>query len=350
VSRRGEVLCDAAVGEAAPGRALSPQSLLLWMSAVKPVMGVAICQLQERGLLAIEDPVAVHVPEFAAGGKERVRVQDVLTHTGCFPQANPQWGDGPWEQIIAQICAAPLEPGWVPGRDASYHVASGWYALAEIVRRLDGRPYSEYVREQVFLPLGMENCWIGMPEAAHASYGERVSPMYSPAESGSGLEPIGFWPFAGGARGCSICRPGGSGWGPLRELGLLYEALLGGGALTSSGSVRKEPARVLEPGSVAALTSRITRGLLDKSFAEVLDRGLGVVLDSRHHERGGNWFGNRVSQDTFGHGGFGCSVGFADPEHGLVVALGYNGMLEHPVHEVRMRACTDAIYEELGLG
>ena len=36
--------------------------------------------------------------------------------------------------------------------------------LAEVVRRVDGRPFEQYVREEIFLPLGMDDCWVGMPD------------------------------------------------------------------------------------------------------------------------------------------------------------------------------------------
>jgi CubicO group peptidase (beta-lactamase class C family) len=84
VSRRGTILSDTAVGEARAGVPLRPDSLTLWMSSVKPVMGVAIAQLWERGLLALDDPVCKHVPEFGTKGKEAITLRHVLTHTGGF--------------------------------------------------------------------------------------------------------------------------------------------------------------------------------------------------------------------------------------------------------------------------
>ncbi len=129
--------------------------LMLWMSSVKPVTAIAIAQMWERGLLSIDDPVARHIPEFAVNGKAAITIRHVLTHTGGFPKAALQWSDAPWDNVVAEICAGPIEAGWIPGQTAGYHVACGWYILGELVRRLDGRPYSRYVRESIFEPLGM---------------------------------------------------------------------------------------------------------------------------------------------------------------------------------------------------
>jgi CubicO group peptidase (beta-lactamase class C family) len=337
VSERGRVVVDVGVGEARAGQLLAADTLMLWMSSVKPISAVAILQLVERGLAELDDPVCRHIPEFAAGGKQDVTLKHVLTHTGGFRNADPRWSDKAWDEIVAGICAAELDPGAEPGRTSAYHVSAGWYILGEVVRRCDGRPIGTYARESVLAPIGSRDVWLGMPAAAHAAYGARIAPMH---DSGSTPPaPFEFGPFSGSAAGCSICRPGGSAWGPIRELGWLYEALLLGG--------HRNGGAILQPESVALMTRRHTRGLRDAGFGVVLERGLGLVIDSKHVEGGGNWFGHRCSRDTFGHGGFGSSVGFADPEHQRVVALVYNGMLEHGAHEERMRETVDAIYKDL---
>ena len=60
-------------------------------------------------------------------------------------------------------------------------------------------------------------------------------------------------------------------------------------------------------------------------------------------------YGRHASRRTFGHSGFQSSTGFADPEHGLVVAAVVNGNPGEPAHTERFRDLTEAIYEDLGL-
>lgn len=334
----GAARVDLALGEARRGVALTPDSLMLWMSSVKPVTAAAVLQLRERGLLQLDDRVCRYIPEFAAGGKALVTIRHVLTHTGGFPHVGLQWSAAPWDEIIAEICAAPLEADWVPGERCAYHVASGWYVLAEVIRRLDGREYRQYVRQAIFEPLGMLDSWIGMSGDQHRRYGDRIAPMHATEIAPM---PHPYWPWSGSQEACAICRPGGSAWGPARELGRFYEALLAGGAWRDR--------RILQPESVAMMTARHTTGMLDETFKVRLDRGLGVVLDSKRYGPGSDWFGAHCSEQTFGHGGFRCSVGFADPAHGLAAAVIFNGMPSDAAHEARVRDTLDALYADLQL-
>jgi CubicO group peptidase (beta-lactamase class C family) len=116
--------------------------------------------------------------------------------------------------------------------------------------------------------------------------------------------------------------------------------LLGGGAL--------DGARLLRPDTVECLTARSLVGATDRVFGAVLDRGLGFVLDSKRYGPESAWYGTRGSGRAFGHGGYLCSVAFADPGHGLAVALAWNGLAPPEKHARRTRETLDALYEDLG--
>ena len=336
-SRHGES-AQLALGLARPDAVLRDDTLMLWFSSVKPLIGVAIGQLVERGLVGFDDPVARHLPEFGANGKERITLRHLLTHTSCIPNAHRTWSRESWDEILAKICAAGLEPGWVVGRDCAYHVASARNVLGEIVRRRDGRPFARYVREAIFAPLGVDDFWVGMSAAEFATNGARVAHPYD--ASGGKLEPIAFWAWNGSAEALALCRPGGSGWGTARALGRFYEMLLARGTA-------RDGARVLEPDTVACLTACALAGVDDRSFATKLDRGLGFVLDSKAWGPASAWYGTRGSGRAFGHSGYFSSVAFGDPERGLAVALAWNGVIEPERHDVRLREALDALYEDL---
>jgi len=339
VSCNGQTIADLALGEARSGVPMRRDHLMLWMSATKPVTAVAIGQMRDKGRLAFDDRVAKYIPEFAIKGKEPITIRHVLTHTGGFPRAVGPWSYDPWDKIIAQICAAPLEPGWIPGRDCGYHVASGWYVLGEIVRRLDGRPYHRYVREAIFEPLGMNDSWLGMPAEQYDDFSDRTVPMHF-ADGNTLPIPHLYKHFRDAREALANCRPGGNGRGPIRELGRFYEALLEGGRDIISGE------------TIDTLTARHTVGLKDRIFNIPLDRGLGFVIDSKQYGPGAAWYGSRCSARAFGHAGYVSSLGFADPEYGLAVALAFNGMLEAASarHDARIKAAVDAVYEDLNLG
>jgi CubicO group peptidase (beta-lactamase class C family) len=120
----------------------------------------------------------------------------------------------------------------------------------------------------------------------------------------------------------------------MRELGRFFEALLLGGQL---GGVR-----ILSPQTVSAMTTRHRVGMFDETFRVALDWGLGFIIDSMV-------YGRHCSVRTYGHGGARSSAGFADPEHGVVVAVVTNGMPDDRRHYQRFSAISSAIYEDLGI-
>lgn len=337
-SINGRVAIDSAWGLARAGVAMNPRTLMLWFSSTKPIAAVAIGQLWERGKLDLDDPVALHIPEFAAGGKDRVTIRHILTHTAGFRAAAMGWSAQPWDELIADVCAARLEPGWTPGKKAGYHLWGSWLILGELVRRLDGRPFEVYAREEIFLPLGMEDSWVGMPPDRYRAYADRIGLMHNT----SGAVPTADFP-GDTETGCALCRPGGNGRGPIRELGFFYEAIVGKGARLGR--------RILQPQTVEGLIACHRRGMFDHTFKHVMDWGLGFIVDNNLHgaESVPYPFGRHASPRTVGHGGYQSSVGLADPEHGLAAALVFNGCPGEARHATRIRAALAALYEDLHL-
>ncbi len=336
VSRHGEVTASGAIGEDRPGVPLTPDHLMLWLSATKPVAAVALAQLWERGLLELDDPVARHIPEFSANGKDGITLRHLLTHTAGIRMLDVGWPGDPWERILERICAMKPEPRWVPGEKAGYNHASSWFVLGEVVRRVDGRPFDRYVREEIFEPLGMADSWVGMPRDRYLFYKEagRIGAMWN-TEAGGEPEPLG-WDTE---ERCTSIHPGGNGYGPTRDLARFYEMILGRGT------------RILSPQSVEALTARHRVGMLDATFKHVMDWSLGFIPTSNHYgaETVPYAYGHHASRRAVGHSGYRSSVAFADPEHGLAVALVLNGIPSNKGHERRVRTILDALYEDLGL-
>lgn len=339
VSRRGRVVADLALGLGRAGVEMSPETLMIWLSATKPLVAVALAQLWELGRLELDDPVARHIPEFAAQGKEAVTIRHLLTHTGGFRRSASNWNPAPWEALVARICASPLESGWIPGQKAGYHIASSWVILGELIGRIDGRPVSQYMRQEIFLPLGMNDCWLGMSPEVYRGYGQRIGLMHDTSHHPP--QPHVHWDTEASA---ALVRPGASGRGPIRQLGRFYEMLLNHGRVADQ--------QILRPQTVEALVARHRSGMFDETFQHVLDWGLGFLVNSRQYgeETVPYGYGPHASQRTFGHGGSQSSAGYADPEHGLAVAFVFNGTPGEKRHQERIRALNRAIYEDLGLG
>ncbi|MBI1310356.1 serine hydrolase [bacterium] len=337
VSQYGETIFDEVVIASVVDSRVNRETLMPLLSAAKPLTAMAVLQLTERGRLNLDAPVADVLPDFSAGGKAAISTRHLLTHTGGFREVDTGWPLTGWDETIRRVCAAPLEDGWVIGQSAGYHVMSSWFILGELIQRIDGRSFADYLREEVCQPLGMENVWNGMPDDVWRSYGDRIGQM---EQWGRGETRTLPWHDLAH---CSAAAPGGNTRGPARELGRFYNCLLNGGEL--------DGARLLKPETVAELTSRQRSGSFDQTLQHVIDFGLGVIIDSNRYgaETVPYGYSRSCSEQTYGHGGSQSSIGFADPEHSLVVCYAANRRVGEPRHQKRHREIVNAIYEDLGL-
>ncbi|MHC4878361.1 MAG: serine hydrolase domain-containing protein [Planctomycetota bacterium] len=337
VSQHGDVVVDDVVVDREADVTLTRDALMPLLSAAKPLTVVAVLQLVERGRLDLDAPVADVIPEFAAAGKEAITTRYLLTHTGGFRDVDTGWPHADWEETLHRVFSTPLEDDWVIGESAGYHVASSWFVLGELIRRIDGRSFAEYLRDEVCRPLEMEHVWNGMPEDIWRSYGDRIGRMKQ-VERGETRE-LPWHDFAH----CEAAAPGGNTRGPVRELGRFYNCLLNGGSLDGTRILRNE--------TVSAMTSRHRVGAFDQTLQHVVDFGLGVIVDSNCYgvETVPYGYSRYCSERTFGHGGSQSSIGFADPEHGLVVCYVADRRVGEARHQKRHREIVNAIYEDLTL-
>jgi CubicO group peptidase (beta-lactamase class C family) len=175
VSVGGTAQADIALGLCAPGRPMTPDSMMTWLSCSKIAMSILFARLWEEGLVDLDDPIAAHLPEFAGGGKDAITIRHVWTHTcgllNVEQQLFPVRYDQDHAANIALICRAGIDPGVTPGTRAGYQTSVVALLLAEIIQRKRGRDFRALIREEAFVPLGMTDSWLGMPAAAVAAYG-----------------------------------------------------------------------------------------------------------------------------------------------------------------------------------
>jgi len=335
VSCGGRVLADLALGRARDGVEMTTDSMMTWFSMTKAVTAVAVAQQWERGAVDLEAPVVEYIPEFAGSAadpaKRRITIRHLLTHTAGIADADGMSASHPWRESraenLARIYAAPTD--YEPGTRAGYHPAAGMSVLGEVVTRVSGAPYEQYVRDEIFGPLGMTDCWVGIPEHRYEAYGERIGHMHV-TESGTAVRLAGI----DAPRASATPMPGANGRGPVNQLARFYDMLLGQGA--------RAGVRILSPVTVAAISARHRTEMVDEGYGVVMDWGLGLVVD---------WYatGRYSSRRAFGHGGHQSSVAFCDPEHDLVVAVVCNGMPGTKRHSARLDAISSAIYVDAGI-
>lgn len=138
------------------------RTLFRFDSNTKPVTGMAIMQLRDEGQLTLEDRLVDYIPEFAgvqqiAGTVADVTLRRLLTHrSGLSGEVPGTWhttGIGPTiQEVLAGIgtCGIVIPP------DSQHKYCNlGFVLLGEVVSRLSGRPYADYVRETILEPLNM---------------------------------------------------------------------------------------------------------------------------------------------------------------------------------------------------
>jgi CubicO group peptidase (beta-lactamase class C family) len=340
---RGEPIATFVEGIARPGVFMTDASLMPWFSGTKLVTATAVMQLWDRGALPdLNAPVASVIAEFAAGGKTHITVAQVLMHTGGFRRLRDSeelfiGGIAP-DELLARIYDAPLEDGWVPGARAGYHPVTGFHVLGEIVHRVDGRAFGDYVSEEIFEPLGMADSWLALTPERVDGYGDRIVVMHDTT-----VQPPRVISRFEKDTGFSWVEPSSSGIGPMGDLVRLAEALRRGGELDGE--------RILSAHAVAEMAQRRRAGMRDETFGAVMDWGLGVMVNSWHyqHKPAFYGYGDHAGRDAFGHGGRQSSLVFADPEKELSVAFAANGMPGEAANHRRTQPIITALYEDLGL-
>jgi len=137
-------------------------SLFRFDSNTKPMTATAIMQLRDEGLLNIDDPLVEYIPEFAgtqqlAGNVEDVTLRRLMTHrSGLSGEVPGTWhatGVGPTIEYVLEHID---ETGIVIPPDSQHKYCNlGFVLLGEVVARLSGSSYSDYMREALLEPLGM---------------------------------------------------------------------------------------------------------------------------------------------------------------------------------------------------
>lgn len=142
-------------------------------SVTKTMAALTALLLADRGVLDIAAPVAKYWPEFAANGKARITVAQLLSHSAGLSGWRPACSGEDfydWDKVTSMLAAqAPL---WEPGTASGYHIYTFGFLVGEVVRRITGKSLGTVFREEIAQPLGAD-FWIGLP----ASEDHRVADL-----------------------------------------------------------------------------------------------------------------------------------------------------------------------------
>ncbi|MFE7717751.1 serine hydrolase domain-containing protein [Nocardia rhizosphaerihabitans] len=139
-------------------------------SSSKGAAGLVIALLIQDGVLDVDQPVAHYWPRFAAAGKERITVRDVLVHRsgvigvdGGFTVA--ELAD---EQIVAERLVG-QQPYFAPGTVHGYGGFVMYAILGQVVRAVTGSTVQELFERRIRAPYGLD-VYLGLPEQLEHRY------------------------------------------------------------------------------------------------------------------------------------------------------------------------------------
>ena len=294
-------------------------------SSTKPVVASAVWLLIQSGDLDVSKRVADYVPEFGTNGKDVITVEQVMLHTSGFPHA--PMGPPAWSTREGRLQRfAEWKLNWEPGTKFEYHATSAHWVLAELIDRVTGTDYREFIAEQVTGPLGLaDRLQVGVPAAAQGDIttlerrGEPVSADELERLLGIRELPVGevtddallgFNEPATRALGV----PGGGGVTDASSMALFYQALL------------HNPAGIWKDDLLADVEGNVRNRFPDLLTGVPVARTLGLTTagdDGRQSLRG---FGKTNSSRAFGHGGAAGQIAWADPETGISFCYLTNGI------------------------
>jgi CubicO group peptidase (beta-lactamase class C family) len=316
-ARKGVIFLHQAFGRRSP--ADSPSSLPLdtifpLASISKVFTATAAMALVEDGLLGLNRPVQEYIPEFQGDQKEKVIVQQLLTHTAgiddeavfrAIEDKEDQQIELPareetihpeihrWLHIGVEVPLA-LEPG-----SEMMYSSFGIHLIGEIIRRISGQSLDEFARDRIFNPLGMKDTFYSPPEDVR----QRI---VLHAEDG---------PYAEENDPAQQKRPSPSGgvFATATDTAVFGQMFLNKGIYNGK--------RVLSTSGVNAMTRNQIPGIRARLLIKVFPEASWGFGWSVNHAYKGRVYGEALSSpSTFLHSGSGGVLVWIDPELDIVGA------------------------------
>jgi CubicO group peptidase (beta-lactamase class C family) len=221
-------------------------------SVTKIFTAVALMQLRDANRLQLQDPLAKYLPEVRDTGLSDLTLQQLVSHTAGLPpmpplpalmqamQAFPPRRETLEKMVfpsMAEVIASlpQVEFMFAPGTQVSYSNL-GVTLLAEALARAAGQKYTDYVTNQILLPLGMAHS--GFSEAIRGA--AKTATCYLPFS-----EPPEAAPFA--TKLLNAFTPTGGLWSSCHDMSHFLSLLTGGNAAVLSPQSLREMVQVILP-------------------------------------------------------------------------------------------------------
>jgi CubicO group peptidase (beta-lactamase class C family) len=344
----GELVVDLWGGfaDAARTRPWESDTIVNVFSTTKAMAALCAHMLADRGRLDLDAPVARSWPEFAQQGKGGIPVHYVLSHrAGLAALRDPFPIEALYEERRLTDALAAEKPWWEPGSASGYHALTFGHLVGELARRADGgRTLGRFFREEVAGPLGAD-FHIGLPASEDGRVAELAAPTaeeVAAAGPAAAVDPESLLgrvlmnpPLTPAEANTAAWRraeiPAANGHGNARSVARVMSALACGGRLG--------PVRLLGERALARATSEQCLGP-DLVLPLPMRWGLGFMLTHPGLPLGPN-------PRSFGHGGWGGSLGIADPDARVSWAYVMNKMSPGTTGDTRGFGLAAALYARL---
>ena len=342
------------------GKKVEPDTLFPVFSVTKAVTSVALHIQAERGLVDYGMPVAHYWPEFGAHGKSKGTIYDALTHrigVPIMPMAVTPELMCDWDWMVQRI--ADMRPLYEPGTKAAYMSYTFGWVIGEVVRRTDPqeRPVGTFIQEEICQPLGIDSLWVGipgeveprvakltnmppLPPGAPGMAPEALSPLAIPAQVGTNEEVFGR------ADVRRACIPGAGGIMNARGAARFFAMLAQGGELDGVRLLSEERVRLFS----------VPRPPCDYDYVQGVPHngsigGFHLVASIGDAAPPASMLAAGRNPRTFGHPGAGGSIGWADPDAHLAVAITHNRMFRPATAEENpLVPIGQAVRQAVGVG
>ncbi|MBA3768121.1 MAG: beta-lactamase family protein, partial [Acidobacteria bacterium] len=132
----------------------TPETIYRLASTGKLFIATGIMLLVEEGKLSLDDPISKYLAGIPDAW-QKITVRHLLSHTSGVAHDPPGYDPLKVQSDIDVIKSAyPTPLLFPPGEKAGYSNL-GYFILGEVISKASGKPWSEYITERIFKPLGM---------------------------------------------------------------------------------------------------------------------------------------------------------------------------------------------------
>jgi len=348
------------------GQAMQEDTIFRLYSMTKPITSVAAMMLFDKGKFSLDTPVSEFLPEFrevevfldgtaleyrTIKADRKITIGDLLVHTSGLTYdfkrttvvdeiyRNAHIGSFnstyPLDRLIKKIASLPLQ--FSPGHFWSYGLSTD--VLGRIIEVISGQTLREFLKRQVFGPLGMVNTDFYVPEDKQDRFAS--SYMYSPTGQSRKLIPCDN-PKTGKYSKPPIACSGGAGLVSTAGDYLNFASML-----LNKGLFNKT--QLLKPETVMLMTkNHLPKDWLDSVYAkdgrylspsQGFGFGFNVAIGSTFEASSGN-------PGTFGWAGAAHTFFFVDP-HEELIAIFFTQLLPYHAKPEILRQFKRAVYGAL---